>query len=32
MSIINTGNQELDKQVEEWLKWDKVCKVSIEFE
>jgi hypothetical protein len=23
---VNTGNPELDRKVEDWLKWDKVCK------
>lgn len=23
---VNTGNPELDRKIQDWLKWDKVCK------
>lgn len=29
MTAINTGNPELDKQLEDWLNWDKVNKLRI---
>jgi hypothetical protein len=28
---IDTGNEELDKKVEQWLHWDKVRKISIKL-
>lgn len=27
---VNTGNPELDRKIEDWLKWDKVCILKLD--